>query len=132
MTHMKLSLTNERGGAGPKAIIAIAVLIAVIYSCIQLIPIYWRHWSFEDALKEQVRFLFVNVNSDYETYLHNFIITELDLMRADYDKEKNIHVKVDMKLKRVDVKVWYSRTVKLPFFPNPKQFYVEAENTMIQ
>ena len=55
-------ITNERGAGGPKLIIALAIVAAVVYAGIQLVPIYWDHWNFEDELKTQIRFLFVNVN----------------------------------------------------------------------
>jgi hypothetical protein len=124
-------VTNKRGAGGPKAIIALLILAAVIYAGIQLVPIYWDHWSFEDDVKTLVQFAFVNYRDKREKRLTDDIINMLDEMGADYEK-KNVDVKVDEGAKKIKVKVWYTRSHKLPFYPNPKQFHIDVENTQLK
>ena len=128
---MKQKSTKERGTAGFKALIALLILAAIVYTGIQLVPIYWDHWNFEDEVKTELRFLFVNVQAKREEYLNNFVIGKLKEMGAEYKKE-NVRVKVDDSKKKAKVEIWYTRTHKLPFFPNPKQFYINLENTTIE
>jgi hypothetical protein len=130
MKHTGLSITNERGAAGIKAVVAIAILVAVIYAGFQLIPVYWAHWNFEDKVKQKVLYAFNNY-TDVEKELYNEITRMLDRMGVTYDK-KNVRVKIDKQTKKIQVEVWYSRTVNLPFFPNPKQFYVKVANVPLE
>lgn len=125
------SITNERGAAGPKIIVAVAIIAAVVYAGIQLVPIYWDHWNLEDEIKTQVRFLFVNVNRKREEYLEGFTEGKLKEIGAEYDKEKGVRIKLDNSKKKVKIEVWYSRRHKLPLYKNPIQFYIKVENTPI-
>jgi hypothetical protein len=128
---MKMSMTvglNERGGAGSKAIIALVILGAFIYAAFQLVPIYWGHWNFKDSVDTKVQFAFVNYPQKTKENLERDVYRLLDDMNAQYDKE-NVKVDVDGKKKKVVIEVWYSRSHNLPFYPNPKQFYIKSENT---
>ena len=125
-------ITNERGAAGPKVIIAVAIIAAVIYAGIQLIPIYWDHWNFEDELKTQVRFLFVNVTQKRKEHLEGFAERKLKEMGAQYDEKKGIKVDVENSKKKATVDIWYSRRHKLPLYTNPIQFYIHVESTTIE
>jgi hypothetical protein len=133
MKDMGFMFRNERGAAGLKAIIAIVIFIAVIYVGIQLIPIYLAQYNFEDKVKGEVTLAFVNYPQDTQKKLEGTIMGFLNDMGATYDK-KNVRVKIggDSTGKKIVAEVWYSRTVNLPFFPNPKQFYVKVENKPIE
>ncbi len=125
-------LTNERGGAGASATVAIAVLAAFVFVVVQLAPIYWDHYNLEDEIKTKIQFAFVNYSSDeIKKNLTTEIEKSLDAIGADY-KKKDIRVSVNNKRKKITVEVWYSRPHKVPFYPpNPKQFYIKLENTPI-
>lgn len=125
-------ITSERGAAGPKLIIALIIVAAVIYAAIQLIPIYWDHWNFEDDMKTQVRFLFVNVNQKRKEYLTDYAVKRLKEFGAKYDEKKGVMVEVDDPKKKAKVEIWYSRPHKLPLYPNPIQFYIKVESTTIE
>lgn len=121
-------IKNERGAAGIKAAIAIAILGAVIYVGFVLIPIYWDHWDFEDKVKTGVQFAHVNWPRDTKKNLEDHIIGLLSKMRAEY-KTKDVKVKVEGK--KIDVEVWYARSHSLPFLTNPLPFYVKVQNTLL-
>jgi len=125
-------ITNERGAAGPKAIIAILILAAVIFAGVQLVPLFLDHWNLEDDLKTQVQFLFVNVREKRKEHLTKWVAGELKEMGAKYDAKSGIKVEVDNGKKKVKVEVWYTRSHKLPIYPNPKQFYIKRENTPLE
>lgn len=125
-------MRNERGAAGIKAIIALIILGALAYIGIQLIPLYWDHWNFEDDVKSKVQFAYVNYDKNkVQEALTATIYSLLDEMGAQYEK-KNVRVKVDQNTKKITVEIWYSRTHNLPIYPpNPKSFYIKEENTPI-
>lgn len=134
MRTRKIMTLNERGGTGLSAIIAIAILGALVYVFVQVVPILWAHWNFEDAIKTKVQFAFLNYKGNVKEKLTKDIKDTLNAMGANY-KDKDLKVKVDDKSKKIVVEVWYSRSHKLPslpFFKNPKPFYVRVENTPIQ
>ena len=51
----------------------------------------------------------------------------LDYMGAQYDRE-HIKVNVDENEEKITVEIWYSQSLNLPFFPNPKQFYISVRS----
>ncbi len=128
MTGYELQKTrSSQGRAGLQAIIALLILAAVVYTGIQLVPLYWAHWNFKDKVEEKVKFTFVNYSSNHEKKLRSEIISLLKDMGAEYE-DKNVKVDVDPRQKKVKVEVWYSKSHNLPFYQNPKQFYVTAES----
>ena len=129
-TSMSVRL-NERGAAGTKALIAIIILGAFVYVAIQIVPIYWGHWNFQDSVDTRVQFAFVNYPRKTKENLERDVFRLLDGMNAQYDK-KNVKIDVDDKKKKVVIEVWYSRTHSLPFYPNPKEFYIKSENTPLK
>ncbi len=127
MKDMLSPIRNDRGAAGIKAVIAFAIVGAAIFAAVQLVPIYWDHWDFEDSVNTEVQFAFVKYKgSDIQGLLESEFTRLLTKMGAEYEK-KNIKVKVDKK--KIHVEIWYSRSHSLPFYPpNPKQFYINIEN----
>jgi hypothetical protein len=127
-TSMSVRL-NERGAAGSKAIIAIIILGVFVYTAIQLVPIYWGHWNFQDSVDTRVQFAFVNYPSKTKENLERDVFRLLDGMKNVQYEKKNVKIDVDGKKKKVVIEVWYSRKHDLPFYPNPKEFYIRSENT---
>ena len=133
MRTRKIMTLNERGGSRLSAIIAIVILGAIVYVGVQVIPILWAHWTCEDTIKNKVQFAFLNIKGDVAKGLTQEVKECLDEMGATY-KDKDIKVKVEKESKKIIVEIWYSRSHKLPsmpFFPNPKPFYIRVENAPI-
>lgn len=125
-------MRNERGSAGTKAAVAFAILGAVVYAAITLIPMYADHWKFEDDLKNNILFAnekYRGVEGGVEKGLTNDIESMLKSMGATYDKKQ---VRVKLEQQKINVEVWYGRPHKLPFLQNPKQFYLKLENTQLK
>ncbi|GAK56334.1 hypothetical protein U27_03296 [Candidatus Vecturithrix granuli] len=132
MNTKSLNTRDERGAVGIKAIIALVIVGVFVYAGIQLIPLYWDHWNFEDEVTTNVQFAYVNYDREkVQEALTAAIYGMLDKIGAQYEK-KNVRVKVDNNTKKITVEVWYSRTHNFPVFPpNPKPFYIKVENTPI-
>mgnify|MGYP003566092164 CR=1 FL=1 len=125
MKRNMLHITKERGSAGIKAIIAIAILVAIVYVAIKMIPIYADHYDVEDKIKEDILYAGQRFGSDIQKELTKTIYQYLDDIDAEYNKEKEVRVKVNKGTKLITVNVWYRRDHKIPFFR--KQFELKIE-----
>jgi hypothetical protein len=125
MKNMTLRSQQERGALPLGAIIGVAIVGAIIFVAIQLIPIYWNQWDFQSKAEESVTFVFIRYPRDQQEKLRNEIVGVLDEIGAVYE-EDDIVVKVDGKKKRASVEVSYSRPHKVPFIENPLRFYVNV------
>lgn len=128
MRQIRRFRQDERGRSGFKTMIALAILVAAIYSGFQLFMVYDENWTLEEHISSLVRFAFVNMSGDREQQITNQITDMLDEMHAQYEK-KNINVLVDGVKKEITVDVQYAQTVPLPFFPNPKQFHLHLQSS---
>jgi len=124
---MQTLRTKQRGAAPINLIIALVVVGAAVYAGSQIVPLYYYHWNLQDDVKQFVDFAFVNMADKPEKQLNAKFIQLLDEIHATYEK-KNVKVNVDESSKKIVVEIWYTRSVKVPFFPNPKQFYIRYEN----
>lgn len=121
----KIGLT--KGSAPIKAIIAFAILAAVIYAAIVLVPIYADHYSLEDKIKEDIQFAPQRIGKQKEKMEKNFtnkIKGYLDQIGAVYEVE-NIVVRADTSRKQITARVTYQRPHSIPFFP--KQFSIDVD-----
>jgi len=117
-------ITKERGSAGIKAVIAIAILAAIIYGAIKIIPIYVDHYDVEDKIKEDILYAGQRFGGEIQKGLTKRIYQYLDGIGAEYNKEKEVRVSVNKGTKLIKVEVWYRRSHNIPFFP--KQFEIQV------
>jgi hypothetical protein len=123
MNSMTVRSQRERGALPLGAIIGLAIVGAIIFVAIQLVPIYWNHWDFESKAEESVTFVFIRYPRNHKESLQGEIVTVLDQIGAVYE-EKDIIVEVNEKKKQASVEISYSRPHKVPFIENPLRFYV--------
>lgn len=129
MHALRVSRRNERGSTA--VIVAIVIVLAIIiFVAVQLFPLYWDHWNFEEALTATLKLELVPPYEEVENTIRTNIINLLNDMGAQYE-EDHIIVTVTPKNMRIRAEVWYSRPHHLPLYPNPKQFYIKVEHTAI-
>ena len=121
---------NEQGSAKILTIIGILILAVLVYAGVQLFPLYWDHGKLEETVRTTMISALVPPYKDVDSNVKQTIITLLDEMGAQYEKE---HVKVEVSSdnKSIHVEIWYSRTHHLPLYPNPKRFYSKLDHTSI-
>lgn len=127
---MSVTAKYERGAGKVIAIILILILLVVGYACVQLLPLYWDHATFEETVKSSMVSTLVPPYKDVEATVTQKIVASLDDMEAQYEKE-HIKVEVGEKHKNIHVEVWYSRSHHLPLYANPKQFYISLDHKPI-
>ena len=127
MQYRRARTQHERGRAGFGTLIVLIMLVVSIYTAIQIIRVYNKHWTFEEDVNELVRFAVTNFHGEIQQHITDQIIDMLDCMGAQYDRDQ-IRVNVDEHEATITVDVWYSQSLKLPFFPQPKQFYISVRS----
>ena len=123
-------LKNQLGSTNIVITIALIFLAIAAFAAIQIFPLYWDHWNFEDTVENEMLNRLVPPYSEIESTITQKITRELDGIKAQYSEE---HIKVEVlpDNSKVFVEVWYSRPHHLPFYQNPKQFYFKAEHATI-
>lgn len=129
MTHQALRAHRERGGLPFGMIIGVAIVVALVYTGIQLIPLYWDHLNFKDDTEASVKLLFVRFQRNQEKELVKSITDGLNKIGAVYDPKKDIKVKVLEKEKFASAEVSYALPHKVPLIENPIQFHIIAESS---
>jgi len=124
---MCLSIRNEQGLAKIMTVSIIVILAVLAYVGVQLFPLYWDHWDFEDTVRTAMISALVPPYKDVDSKVKQTIITLLDEMGAQYEKE-HVKVEVESNNKKIHVEVWYSRSHHLPVYPNPKGFYINIDH----
>jgi hypothetical protein len=128
MKRAVLSARDESGRLGLKALVTLAILVGLIYSAFQLVPIYWDHYNLRESAKEKASFALVRHPLQPRESLEREIFTLLESVGAQYEEE-DIVVEVDQLNKEIFVSVRYSRHHELPFYQNPKEFYFEVQHS---
>ena len=126
MNTMTLRSKHERGALPIGIIIGVAIVGALVFVGIQLIPLYWGYLTFKDDAESSAKLVFVRYQRDHEKSLRGEITGGLKKIGAVYE-EKNLIVKVDDKKKTASVEVWYTISHKVPFIENPMQFDVNVD-----
>ncbi|MCP4399980.1 MAG: hypothetical protein GY801_22070 [bacterium] len=127
---MKRMLMNRRGSATVFIVIGVVLLAIAAFAAMQLFPLYWDHWNFEDTVENEMLHGLVPPYTDVEGTIAKKIVSLLKNIGADY-KEEHIKVEVLPNNSKVFVEVWYTRSHHLPFYQNPKQFYLKSEHATI-
>ena len=111
-------------------VIGVILLLIAGFAAIQLFPLYWDHWNLEKTIENEMLNRLVPPYKDIEVGITQKIISVLNDIGALYEKEY-IKVEVLPDNSRVSVEVWYSRSHHVPFYQNPKQFYIKLEHATI-
>ncbi|MDY6987504.1 MAG: hypothetical protein SWQ30_05540 [Thermodesulfobacteriota bacterium] len=123
MSKSPFLVSNECGRAWIKAILALTIIGAFVYTGIQLVPIYWDHYNLRESIRGKLEFAFVNHPRDTQRSIEHEIIKLLDSTDVDYTRE-DVRVQVDRSEKTIHVDIWYTRSHELPFYQNPVEFYI--------
>ncbi len=124
---MTTYIHNERGASTPIIVILVLLAVVIIFAATQLAPLSWDHANFEQALQTAMVSSMVPPYDNVEETVRQKIRSLLNDMGAQYQDE-HIKVEVTENNERINVEVWYSRIHSLPFYQNPKQFYVNLSH----
>ncbi|MFZ0212365.1 MAG: DUF4845 domain-containing protein [Candidatus Acidiferrales bacterium] len=117
---------GEKGGARIKAILALIILIAFIFSAIRIVPALFANYQLQDSIQEEATFAAANRKSD-------------DQVRADVQKKMDslgIQGQVnDIQISDVagviTISVDYTVPIDLKVYQLQLHFHPQANNTLI-
>ena len=118
---------QEQGAAPIAAIIVVLVIAAVVFVVLQIAPMQWARANFKEKVMSEMMYTLVPPYKNVDEKVRNMIVELLDEMGAEY-KDEYIKIEVSDNNKRIHVEVWYSKAHNLPFYQNPKQFYVNLDH----
>lgn len=113
------SLRRFQKGEGKfGGIIALIVVLAVVYICYKMIPVYVKVWDFEDKVENIARTLAATKGVTEESVKESLLAEakRLDLPVTEDD------VQLEMTYNTVSVKVNYTMTVEFPGYTWKKNF----------
>jgi hypothetical protein len=117
---------SQLGGSRLKAILWLAIMVAFVYVCIRVVPLYINDYQFQDAMQTTARFASVNRQSPEDirrTLLKEAEKAELPLRPED--------IKVTNRGGRVDIEANYSVTVDLHVYQWTLNFHPTASNSAL-
>jgi hypothetical protein len=117
---------GEKGGSRLKTLFVLALVFAMVYSAIKIVPIYVTDYQLQDTMQEEATFASINRKS-------------ADDIKADLEKKlTNLGIQVDPKdiqvsaySGNVQISLEYTIPVDLTVYQLQLHFHPQADNTSI-
>lgn len=117
---------GEKGGSRLKTLFALAIVFALVFAAIKIVPIYVTNYQLQDTMQEEATFASVNRKS-------------ADDIKADLEKKlTNLGIQVDPKdiqvsaySGNVQISLEYTIPVDLTVYQLQLHFHPQADNTSI-
>jgi hypothetical protein len=122
--------SKQHGLAMSAVIVILAILGIAGYAASQLFPLYYAHWDLEQGIQTTLMGALTPPYTDVVPKVTQAVTQMLDKLGAQYAKEQ-VKVELSSDNKTIQVEVWYARPHHLPFYPNPKRFYVKVTHTAL-
>jgi predicted membrane protein len=122
----KQARNRQAGTSNLKALIWTALLVAFIYVCIRVVPIYMADFQFRDSMESTARFASVNHFTPEEIQMNVFKEAE----KAEVPLKLQ-DIKVANRNGRVDIEAQYSVTVDLHVYQWTLNFHPTASNSRL-
>jgi hypothetical protein len=121
---------GERGGGKIKALLSLAILGALIFAIIQIVPLYINNYQLQDAMQQEARFVFNPETGKAKTP---------DEIRDDVEKKvEELGIPVtENQIQVLDdgahIKIWmdYTIPVDLKVYQLELHFHPLADNTSL-
>lgn len=126
MKGTRLRLRSEKGGSRLKTLLALAILVAIVFSVIKIVPIYVLNYELHDSMQEEATYASVNRKTPEQ-------------IRSDLEKKlKELGIAVDPKSievtsysGNVTISLEYTVPVDLAVYQLQLHFHPQADNTSI-
>jgi hypothetical protein len=117
---------RQAGNSRIKAIAWTGLLVAFVYVCFRVVPLYVADYQFQDSMESAARFASVNRLSPDQIRMN--LLQEAE--RADVPVRLE-DIKVDNRGGRVDIEANYSVTVDLHVYQWTLKFHPRASNSRL-
>ena len=101
---------NERGEGRVKFLFSLAVIAAIVYFSMQVIPVYLHYQQMQDATQEIVRIAALQNLRDAD--IHARLVERA----TEYNLPDNVKIEVTRNGKKVSARVAYAQVITLPYY----------------
>ena len=119
---------RERGGAKLNLIITLAVMAAMVFGAVRVVPVYFANYQMQDALNSESRFALTGYPKRSEEDIRD------DIMKKAQDlgiPAKREDIQVSLGNGKVDISLDYSVPIDLVVYQWTPQFHPHADNHTI-
>jgi anionic cell wall polymer biosynthesis LytR-Cps2A-Psr (LCP) family protein len=119
---------GERGGSKLKLIMTLAILAAMVFGAVKIVPVYFANYQFQDAIESESRFALTGYPKRSPDDIRDDIMKKAQELDIPLQPD-NIQVTVGNGT--VDIAVNYSVTFDLAVYNWTHQFQPHADNHTI-
>jgi hypothetical protein len=120
---MKVSRSNERGGARLKFLIVMIIIAAVAYAGYIFVPVAYQAYLFKDLMQH-----YVDVAAA-QGYQPSWVGDQLTKSLPEYDIPRDATITPTQQDNRVEVRVQFTRALELPGYTYQYEFDHTARST---
>ena len=117
---------RQAGSSNVKSLIWLGILILFIYGCVQVVPLYFADYEFQDSMQSTARF--ASVNRQTPDQIRHAILKEADRLEVPVKLQD---IKVTDHNGRIDITAEYSITVDFHVYQWTLNFHPTASNTQL-
>jgi hypothetical protein len=119
---------GERGGAKFKLVVTLAILGAMVFAAVKIVPVYFADYEFKDALNSESRFALTGYpKRNVEDIRDDVLKKALDLGIP----AKREAIQVSLSNGAVDISLDYAVPIDLGFYQWTPEFHDHADNHTI-
>jgi len=122
----KHSRNAQAGSSNLKTLIWLAVFVAFIYGCVQVVPLYFADYEFQDTMQTTARFATVNHQSSDQ--IRQSLFQEAEKQEVPVKLQD---IKVTNQNGRIDIVADYSVTVDFHVYQWTLNFHPSASNNSL-
>jgi hypothetical protein len=119
---------EERGGSRLNLLLTLAVLGAMVFSAVKIVPVYFANYQFQDAIESESRFALTGYPKKGEDDIRQDVWKKAQELGIPVKRE-DIHVTIAQG--SVDIGLDYAVPIDLAVYQFTLQFHPHADNHTI-
>ena len=120
--------SRQRGGSRLNLLLTLAILGAMVFVAIKLIPVYFANFQFQDSIESESRFALTGYPKKSADDVRNDVWNKVQELGIPAQKEA---IQVNMNNGSVDISLDYSVPIDLKVYEFTLQFHPHADNHSI-
>ena len=127
-THGPSERRGQRGGSKLNTVLTLAVLGALVFTAIKIVPVYVNNFEFQDSIESESRFALAGYPKKSVDDIRDDVFKKVQELGIPA-KEEDIQVTVDNT--NVDIGLDYTVPINLAVYQFNLQFHPHADNHSI-
>jgi hypothetical protein len=125
---MRADRIVERGGSKLSLVLTLAILGAMVFSAVKIVPVYFANYQFQDAIQTESRFALTGYPKKGEDDVREDVWKKGQELGIPVKRED---IRVTMGEGRVDIGLDYAVPIDLAVYQFTLQFHPHADNHTI-